>query len=257
MPSESTIKTVEVTKIYDTGKVKVPALNGINLEIHDGEFVALMGASGSGKSTLMNLLGCLDRPTAGKYLFCGDDVSNLSRDRLAEIRNARLGFVFQGFNLLSRTTALDNVQLPLMYNSRVSARQRLSRAKELLERVGLAQRMDHHPNELSGGQQQRVAIARALVNHPQVLLADEPTGNLDSKTGLEILAEFQRLNAQEGQTIVIVTHDPHIANCCLRQIVMQDGEIVSDRMTEERRDAGSELQQLRSHRPHLSLEVAS
>ncbi|MGL4465587.1 MAG: ABC transporter ATP-binding protein, partial [Planctomycetia bacterium] len=226
----------------------VHALNGVDLEILDGDFVALMGSSGSGKSTLMNMLGCLDRPTSGRYLFDGDDVSKYTPHRLAEHRNRRIGFVFQGFNLLRRTSALENVELPLMYSGGVSARERRSRAKALLEKFGLGERTGHWPNQLSGGQQQRVAIARALVNNPTVLLADEPTGNLDSKTGLEILAEFQRLNAQEGQTIIMVTHDREIANCCRRQIVMQDGRITSDRPTPLPRDAAGELAALTHQR---------
>lgn len=251
------LEVQDLKKVYQTGEVTVNALNGVNLKIYEGDFVALMGQSGSGKSTLMNLLGCLDRPTSGKYFFEGKDVSNLSRDALAEIRNLKIGFVFQGFNLLSRTSAIDNVQLPLMYSAKVGKRERYRRAKMLLERVGLGQRLDHHPNQLSGGQQQRVAIARALVNEPAILLADEPTGNLDSKTGLEILAEFQRLNAEEGQTIVMVTHDQNIANCCLRQIIMQDGQIISDRPTAHPRDAAAELRELSLRRAHVPLEVAS
>lgn len=258
MSKTPVIEVIDVRKIYRTGDITVNALNGAHLEIRDGDFVALMGASGSGKSTLMNLLGCLDRPTSGKYLFCGEDVSNLSRDRLATIRNRRIGFVFQGFNLISRTSAIDNVQLPLIYSSDVSQKERYNRAKALLEKFGLGSRLDHHPNQLSGGQQQRVAIARALVNRPAILLADEPTGNLDTKTGLEILAEFQRLNSEEGQTILMVTHDREIASCCLRQIVMQDGRIVADHDTEHHRDAARELEALRARRPlSPALEIAS
>lgn len=253
MPEDSIIRVVDVYKIYQTGDLEVRALNGANLRIGDGEFVALMGASGSGKSTLMNLLGCLDRPTSGKYYFEGSDVSNLSRDQLARIRNDRIGFVFQGFNLLSRTSALDNVMLPLLYSRRISVKERVERAKTLLGKFGLGDRIDHHPNQLSGGQQQRVAIARALVNRPAILLADEPTGNLDSKTGLEILAEFQRLNADEGQTILMVTHDRDIANCCRRQIVMQDGVIVADHKPASRRDAAAELKRLLEPHPPIRL----
>lgn len=251
------IQVHQVTKTYTTGEVAVHALRGVDLQIRDGEFVALMGASGSGKSTLMNMLGCLDRPSAGAYLFCGKNVSNLSRNQLAEIRNERLGFVFQGFNLLSRTSALDNVQMPLLYSNRVSARERRERARQMLVKFGLGERLDHHPNQLSGGQQQRVAIARALVNKPAVLLADEPTGNLDTKTGLEILKEFQRLNAEEGQTIIMVTHDRDIANCCLRQIVMQDGRIVADGPTVNYRDAASELEIFLARPQRLPMEIAS
>jgi putative ABC transport system ATP-binding protein len=250
------IQTIELHKVYDTGGVRVHALCGIDLEILDGDFVALMGASGSGKSTLMNLLGCLDRPTSGSYFFGGRDVSRLDRDELARIRNEKIGFVFQGFNLLPRATALENVMLPMLYAHRCSARERYRRAKAQLEKVGLGDRLDHHPNQLSGGQQQRVAIARALVNDPAILLADEPTGNLDSKTGLEILAEFQRLNEREHQTIVMVTHDATIANCARRQIVMQDGLIVSDRPTRRRRDAAGELAHLRTHTADVPIKEA-
>jgi putative ABC transport system ATP-binding protein len=242
--SECVIQVEKVRKVYRTGDLEVEALRGVDLTIEDGEFVALMGASGSGKSTLMNLLGCLDRPTSGRYLFCGQDVTTLSRDDLAAMRNDRLGFVFQGFNLLKRTSALENVELPLLYSKKVSPRERRRRAIELLDKFGLGDRQSHFSNQLSGGQQQRVAIARALVNRPEVLLADEPTGNLDSRTGLEILAEFQRLNEEHGQTILMVTHDQEIANCSKRQIVMRDGRIVSDRATAVRRNAAKELDAL-------------
>ena len=221
------IELENVTKIYDTGKVRVEALCGVSLQILTGEFVAIVGASGSGKSTLMNLVGCLDRPTSGIYRFDGRDVSKLDRVALAQIRNRKLGFVFQGFNLLKRQTAAENVELPLLYAG-VSSAQRRKKALEMLELVGLAERVSHVPNELSGGQQQRVAIARALVNEPQVLLADEPTGNLDSKTGLEILAEFQRLNHEHGQTIILVTHDPQVATWASRVVTVADGRIQSD-----------------------------
>jgi putative ABC transport system ATP-binding protein len=252
-----TIRVVGVRKTYRTGDVEVEALRGVDLEIRDGEFVALMGASGSGKSTLMNLLGCLDRPTAGGYYFGGRDVSRLARDELAGLRNRRLGFVFQGFNLLKRTSALENVELPLMYSRSVAPRERRRRAVELLTKFGLGDRLDHHPNQLSGGQQQRVAIARALVNRPSVLLADEPTGNLDSRTGLEILAEFQRLNREEGQTILMVTHDQEIADCCRRQIAMRDGRIVADRLTARPRDAARELESLLQTIPAAPLMEAA
>jgi putative ABC transport system ATP-binding protein len=239
------IITVEdVRKTYKMGDMEVEALRGVDLVINVGDFVALMGASGSGKSTLMNLLGCLDRPTKGRYLFGGEDVGALDRDQLADLRNRRLGFVFQGFNLLKRTSALANVELPLLYSRTIKASERVRRATDLLHKFGLGDRMDHFPNQLSGGQQQRVAIARALVNQPDVLLADEPTGNLDSRTGLEILAEFQRLNREHGQTILMVTHDQEIADCCRRQIVMRDGRIVADRATPRMRDALEELENL-------------
>jgi putative ABC transport system ATP-binding protein len=216
-----------VEKVYDTGAVKVPALRGVSLRIAAGEFVAIMGASGSGKSTLMNLIGCLDRPTAGRYCFDGQDVSCLNRTELAHVRNRKMGFVFQGFNLLKRHSALDNVAMPLLYAG-LPARKRRKLALEILHLVGLDDRAHHLPNQLSGGQQQRVAIARALVNQPQVLLADEPTGNLDSRTGEEILGEFQRLHREHGQTIVMVTHDASIAAYAARLVTMRDGLIEKD-----------------------------
>jgi putative ABC transport system ATP-binding protein len=219
-----------VTKVYDSGDVQVQALRGVSLTIHPGEFVAIVGASGSGKSTLMNVLGCLDRPTSGAYRFEGQDVGRLNRTQLSHLRNRKLGFVFQGFNLLKRQSALENVELPLLYAG-ASPAQRRDRALELLKLVGLGERVHHTPNQLSGGQQQRVAIARALVNRPRVLLADEPTGNLDSKTGAEILTEFRRINCDRGQTIVLVTHDPAIAAWAKRLITVKDGRIASDLST--------------------------
>ncbi len=221
------IELEAVHKIYDTGVVQVPALRGVSLRVQPGEFVAIRGASGSGKSTLMNIIGCLDRPTRGVYRFDGADVSQLGRTELAHLRNRSLGFVFQGFNLLKRHTAIDNVALPLLYAG-ASTSERNTKAREMLTLVGLADRADHLPNQLSGGQQQRVAIARALVNRPRILLADEPTGNLDSVTGDEILTEFERLNRELGQTIIIVTHDPGIAAHAARQITVKDGLIESD-----------------------------
>jgi putative ABC transport system ATP-binding protein len=216
-----------VTKVYDTGAVEVPALRGVSLQISRGEFVAIMGASGSGKSTLMNIIGCLDRPTTGVYLFAGQDVHRLSRTELAHVRNRKIGFVFQGFNLLKRHSAVENVEMPLLYAG-VAARRRRKIALEMLQLVGLTDRAGHMPNQLSGGQQQRAAIARALVNQPHVLLADEPTGNLDSRTGAEILQEFQRLHRERGQTIIMVTHDASIAAYAARLVTVRDGLIESD-----------------------------
>ena len=228
------IRVKELCKTYRMGDVEVPALRGVTLGIGRGEFVAVMGSSGSGKSTFMNILGCLDRPTSGKYFLDGDEVGALTPDQWADIRNRRIGFVFQGFNLLARTTALENVELPMMYNG-CSGKQRRQRAQEVLGLVGLDERLDHMPNQLSGGQQQRVAIARALVNRPSLILADEPTGNLDSATSAEIMKLFQRLNRDEGITIVLVTHEIDIAEYAKRQIHFRDGSVVSDHGTESRR----------------------
>ena len=230
-----------VQKTYHTGDVDVHAVRGVSLEIRKGEFVAFMGSSGSGKSTLMNLLGCLDRPSAGRYLLDGVDISGLDRDELATIRNRKLGFVFQSFNLLPRTSALENVELPLMYAERShSARELREKGLHVLSIVGLADRATHHPNELSGGQQQRVAVARALINDPEVLLADEPTGNLDSRTSVEIMSVFQKLN-DEGITIIMVTHETDIAAYTKRNIVMRDGLILSDEPVRNRLIADAEL----------------
>ncbi len=215
-------------KIYDLGEVKVTALQKVTLDIAQGEFVALIGPSGSGKSTLMNTLGCLDRPTMGRYRLAGVEVGGMSKDALARLRNKQIGFVFQNFNLLSRTTALENVEIPLLYDSGSSRRQRRKRAKELLDRVGLGDRLDHRPNQLSGGQQQRVAIARALVNRPSILLCDEPTGNLDTRTSREIMAFFRQLNKAEQLTIILVTHDLEVARQANRAIVLVDGGVVAD-----------------------------
>ncbi len=216
-----------VTKVYRMGDMEVPALRGVTLQVEPGELLAIMGASGSGKSTLMNILGCLDRPTSGTYLLDGRDVSRMDRNQLAEVRNRTLGFVFQSFNLLSRTSALENVELPLLYAGR-GGKERHRRAREALERVGLGERLGHHPAQLSGGQQQRVAIARALVNDPRVILADEPTGNLDSRTSIEVMALLQSLRSA-GITVVLVTHEPDIAAYAARVVVVKDGRIVSDR----------------------------
>ncbi|MFN4260133.1 MAG: ABC transporter ATP-binding protein [Gemmataceae bacterium] len=221
------IELDQIHKIYESGEVQVHALRGVSLTIRRGEFLAIMGASGSGKSTLMNIIGCLDRPTRGQYRFDGQDVSQLSRAELAHLRNRKLGFVFQGFNLLKRYSAVENVELPLLYAGE-SSRERRRRALEMLELVGVADRANHTPAKLSGGQQQRVAIARALVNRPQMLLADEPTGNLDTQNGADILAEFQRLNRELGQTIILVTHDAAIARHADRIVTVSDGQIASD-----------------------------
>lgn len=215
-------------KTYDLGEVKVNALHGVTLDIAKGEFVALIGPSGSGKSTLMNTLGCLDRPSKGRYRLDGIEVGRMGKDQLARLRNKQIGFVFQNFNLLSRTTALDNVEVPMLYDPGMSRRQRRKRAKEILARVGLADRLDHKPNQLSGGQQQRVAIARALVNRPSILLCDEPTGNLDTRTSREIMGFFRELNKTEGLTIILVTHDLEVARQADRAIVLVDGEVVID-----------------------------
>jgi putative ABC transport system ATP-binding protein len=229
----SLIALDNVQKIYDTGTIQVPALRGVSFEVSSGEFVAIMGASGSGKSTLMNILGCLDRPTAGTYRLNGQDVSRLAPDELAHLRITKFGFVFQGFNLLRRHSALANVELPLLYAG-IPAGQRRKRAREMLTLVGLADWAAHLPNQLSGGQQQRVAIARALVNQPDVILADEPTGNLDSRAGAEIVDELKRLNRERAQTILLVTHDPAVASRAARIITMRDGLIASDESGENR-----------------------
>ncbi|HLW99189.1 MAG TPA: ABC transporter ATP-binding protein [Candidatus Acidoferrales bacterium] len=221
------IRLEGVHKTYDLGEIQVHALRGVSLEIHKGEFVAVMGASGSGKSTLMNILGCLDKPTRGRYFLDGVDVSGMNKVELAHIRNHKLGFVFQGFNLLSRTSALENVELPTIYAG-ITLEEREARAKESLERVGLADRAHHHPSQLSGGQQQRVAIARALVNRPSILLADEPTGNLDSRTSVEIMDILQRLNLEYGLTVVLVTHEPDIAQYAKRIMEFRDGKVKRD-----------------------------
>jgi putative ABC transport system ATP-binding protein len=221
------IQLRKVAKVYRSGEVEVHALRGVDFTVGTGDFVAIMGSSGSGKSTLMNILGCLDRPTSGEYLLEGRDVSRLDRDALARVRNRTIGFVFQSFNLLARTSALENVELPMLYAG-VPARERRRRAQEALERVGLGARLDHHPRQLSGGQQQRVAIARALVGQPGVILADEPTGNLDSRTTVEVMALFQELR-REGLTLVLVTHEPDVAEYTDRVVVVRDGRIISDR----------------------------
>jgi putative ABC transport system ATP-binding protein len=233
-----------IERTYSSGEVQVRAVRGVSLSIQPGEFVAIMGASGSGKSTMMNTLGCLDRPTGGRYLLDGIDVSGLNRDALADIRNRKIGFVFQGFNLLSRTSAIENVELPMLYSHhRMKPGQLREKGLHALRIVGLADRAGHYPNQLSGGQQQRVAIARALCNEPSLLLADEPTGNLDSQTSIEIMGVFQKLN-EEGITIVMVTHELDIAHYTKRNIVMRDGLVVSDTPVQDRLFASEELRRL-------------
>jgi putative ABC transport system ATP-binding protein len=218
----------EICKTYALGEIDVEALRGVSLDIDHGEYVALMGASGSGKTTLMNMLGCLDRPTRGSYLLAGEEVVEMSGDERARLRNRKIGFVFQSFNLLSRTSALENVELPLLYSANLRGGQRRERVLNLLKKVGLESRMDHHPSQLSGGQQQRVAIARALANEPSILLADEPTGNLDSRTSREVLDLFEQLNREDGITIILVTHDQELARRTRRAVVLRDGEVVCD-----------------------------
>jgi putative ABC transport system ATP-binding protein len=238
------IQLQDIHKTYHTGEVDVHAVRGVTLDVAQGEFVALMGASGSGKSTMMNIIGCLDRPTGGKYLLDGIDVSQLDRDELADIRNQKIGFVFQGFNLLARTTALENVELPMLYTrQRISGQSQRERALKALDTVGLADRADHKPNQLSGGQQQRVAIARALSNEPSLLLADEPTGNLDTRTSIDIMGVFQKLN-DLGMTIVMVTHELDIAQYTKRMVVMRDGKVVGDTLVSNRLRAETELRRL-------------
>jgi putative ABC transport system ATP-binding protein len=241
--SQSLIALDHVHKIYHMGDIEIHALRGASLQIERGEFVAIMGASGSGKSTTMNILGCLDKPTRGHYYLDGQDVSKLSKDDLADIRNRKIGFVFQGFNLLSRTSAIENVELPMLYLG-VKASERVERAKDALEIVGLSGRMHNMPNQLSGGQQQRVAIARALVNQPTIILADEPTGNLDSRTAIEVMDVFQKLNRDRGITIALVTHEPDIAQYASRVVVFKDGRIKSDYRVESPRSAAEELESL-------------
>jgi putative ABC transport system ATP-binding protein len=251
--TNAVIKLTGLHKVYHTGEVDVHAVQGVSLDILPGEFVAIMGSSGSGKSTLMNMIGCLDRPSDGHYWLDGTDVSTLDRNALADIRNKKIGFVFQGFNLLSRTSALENVEMPMLYNHRrLHSGEQVERATQALETVGLAQRADHHPNQLSGGQQQRVAIARALVNQPSLLLADEPTGNLDSQTSIEIMGVFQQLN-EKGITIIMVTHELDIARYTKRMVILRDGKIVTDEAVRDRLIAANELQKLRQAQQAVKL----
>ncbi len=243
MPAVISVKNL--VKTYVVGEVEVPALRGINLDVQPGEFLAVTGASGSGKSTFMHIVGCLDKPSSGQYFLDGQDVSRMSRDQLAAVRNRKIGFVFQGFNLLARTSALDNVELPLLYgNSPLKSADRHQRAMEVLKAVGLENRADHHPNQLSGGQQQRVAIARALINRPSILLADEPTGNLDTRTSIEVMDIFQHLNTDRGITVVLITHETDIAEYGSRIVQFRDGLLVSDRAVVNRRQARDELASL-------------
>jgi putative ABC transport system ATP-binding protein len=241
MPTVISVRNL--VKTYVVGEVQVKALRGINLDVQRGEFLAVSGTSGSGKSTFMHIVGCLDKPTSGQYLLDGEDVSRMSKDALAAVRNKKIGFVFQGFNLLSRTSALDNVELPLLYGgaSTMKTAARHKRATEMLDLVGLGNRTDHHPNQLSGGQQQRVAIARALINNPSILLADEPTGNLDTRTSIEVMGIFQRLNQERGITVVLITHEMDIAEYGTRTVTFRDGQVVADKTVTRRRQAQDEL----------------
>jgi putative ABC transport system ATP-binding protein len=240
MPPVISVKNL--VKTYVVGEVEVKALRGVNLEVPRGEFLAVTGPSGSGKSTFMHIIGCLDHPTSGQYFLDGEDVSRMSKDALAAVRNKKIGFVFQGFNLLSRTSALDNVELPLLYGGGgMKTADRHKRAAEVLALVGLGDRADHHPNQLSGGQQQRVAIARALIKDPSILLADEPTGNLDTRTSIEVMGIFQRLNRERGITVVLITHEMDIAEYGTRTVMFRDGQVVADKPTARRRLAQDEL----------------
>jgi putative ABC transport system ATP-binding protein len=240
MPTVISVKNL--VKTYVVGEVEVRALRGVNLEVERGEFLAVTGPSGSGKSTFMHIVGCLDRPTSGQYFLDGQDVSRMSKDALAAVRNKKIGFVFQGFNLLSRTSALDNVELPLLYGGNgMKTAERHQKATEMLKLVGLGDRTDHHPNQLSGGQQQRVAIARALINDPSILLADEPTGNLDTRTSIEVMDIFQRLNRERGITVLLITHEQDIAEYGTRIVAFRDGLVVKDKAVTERRLAEDEL----------------
>ena len=239
MPHVISVKNL--VKTYVDGEVEVRALRGVNLDVERGEFLAVTGPSGSGKSTFMHIAGCLDRPTSGQYFLDGDDVSKMSKDQLAAVRNHKIGFVFQGFNLLSRTSALDNVELPLLYGKGLKSLERHKKAMDVLNAVGLGNRADHHPNQLSGGQQQRVAIARALINQPSILLADEPTGNLDTRTSIEVMDIFQTLNRERGITVLLITHEHDIAEYGTRIVTFRDGHVVADTPVARRRLAQDEL----------------
>jgi putative ABC transport system ATP-binding protein len=242
MSTVPVISVKQLVKTYVVGEIEVKALRGVNLEVQPGEFLAVTGQSGSGKSTFMHIVGCLDKPTSGQYFLDGEDVSRMSKDQLAVVRNKKIGFVFQGFNLLSRTTALDNVELPLLYgHSPLKLAERHKKAMEVLKAVGLEQRADHHPNQLSGGQQQRVAIARSLINNPSILLADEPTGNLDTRTSIEVMDIFQRLNKERGITVLLITHEQDIAEYGTRIVQFRDGQVIADRPVTTRREAQHEL----------------
>src|SRR5215510_13810164 len=254
--SDVVIGVKNLIKTYVVGEVEVRALRGVNLEVKRGEFLAVTGPSGSGKSTFMHIVGCLDRPTSGRYFLDGQDVSRMSKDELAAVRNTKIGFVFQGFNLLSRTSALDNVELPLLYRGGLKAGERHQRALEVLKAVGLQERADHHPNQLSGGQQQRVAIARALINQPSILLADEPTGNLDTKTSIEVMDIFQRLNRERGITVLLITHELDIAEYGTRIVKFRDGRIQIDQKIAQRRLAQDELVAWESIRAQQAEEEA-
>ena len=241
MSTPLVISVKNLIKTYVVGEVEVKALRGVNLDVQRGEFLAVTGPSGSGKSTFMHIAGCLDKPTSGQYFLDGEDVSRMSKDQLAAIRNKKIGFVFQGFNLLSRTSALDNVELPLLYGGGLKTGERHKRAMEVLTAVGLGARTHHHPNQLSGGQQQRVAIARSLINNPSILLADEPTGNLDTRTSIEVMDIFQKLNTERGITVLLITHELDIAEYGTRIVQFRDGHVVADRMVARRRHAEEEL----------------
>ncbi len=242
MDTSTVISVRNLVKTYVVGEIEVRALRGVNLDVARGEFLAVTGPSGSGKSTFMHITGCLDRPTSGQYFLDGADVARMSKDALAAVRNKKIGFVFQGFNLLSRTTALDNVELPLLYGStKFKGADRRKRSMEVLKAVGIDNRADHHPNQLSGGQQQRVAIARALINDPSIILADEPTGNLDTRTSIEVMGIFQRLNREQGITVVLITHEMDIAEYGTRIVSFRDGVVVTDKPVGRRRVAADEL----------------